>query len=509
MFGDLSVSTTNGSAEDSILVKPISQLLCFLPDVVINLLQNTFVTPQDIQVQDDVYSIKYSPGIIFSGTVPAFDVDFLDPMESITASDTQKGYASVVDALVLNGAKKIDEQASLLGGADFNSINQSIKNNYNYDVSRQIDLSKLDGTTQSYEDETNNAILNTEWKSKSYTIDCAWYSDDRTSIYVIVDYLETIATSNMGATSSEGIVYLYEIDSLENLNKSTSAIGMITDISTETKTYDSTTSILKPIISSWYNALRKIALVGLLSVLVYIGIRIVIASTSAQDKAKYKKMLKDWLIALCILFVLHYIISICTIMVENINEVLKVSTIAENGEDIMMTTLRNEIARGVNWSSVIVQVVLYFVLAIYIIIFTIQYLKRTIYLAFLTVIAPLITLTYPLDKIKDNKSQAFDMWVKDYIFFTLIQVVHLLVYYILVGSSLDLANKGNWIFAIVAIGFLVPAEKIIKKMFGFEKSNTLGAMAAGATGALVMNAMSKLRKRWRKQKKWRISRCRR
>ena len=38
------------------------------------------------------------------------------------------------------------------------------------------------------------------------------------------------------------------------------------------------------------------------------------------------------------------------------------------------------------------------------------------------------TMEELLDKIKDSKSQAFDMWIKDYVFFSLIQVVHLLIY---------------------------------------------------------------------------------
>ena len=225
-----------------------------------------------------------------------------------------------------------------------------------------------------------------------------------------------------------------------------------------------------------------------------------LTSTSAKDKAKYKKMLKDWLIALCILFTLHYIMSITVTVVENINEVLKTSTMGANGEDLMITKIRNNIANAEEWSTVLVEVVMYFVLMVYTIIFTIQYLRRTIYIAFLTMISPLITLTYPLDKIKDSKAQAFDMWIKDYIFFMLIQVIHLLIYYIIIGSSLSLANKVNWVFIIIVIGCLVPAEKIVKKMFGFEKSKTLGAMAAGATGALIMNALNKISRK-RKLKK--------
>ena len=52
-------------------------------------------------------------------------------------------------------------------------------------------------------------------------------------------------------------------------------------------------------------------------------------------------------------------------------------------------------------------VVCYLALVIYTCIFTVQYLKRVVYMAFLTMIAPLIALTYPLDKIKDGKGVAF------------------------------------------------------------------------------------------------------
>jgi hypothetical protein len=64
--------------------------------------------------------------------------------------------------------------------------------------------------------------------------------------------------------------------------------------------------ILRNTVASWYYALRNFAIVALLCVLVYVGIRMII-STLAQDKNKYKTMFKDWLVALCLLFVMHYI----------------------------------------------------------------------------------------------------------------------------------------------------------------------------------------------------------
>ena len=488
------------------LLKPISQFLCYIFDAIIDLLQEMFVTPENIKIENDDYSInysiKYSPAIIFSGQVPALDIDFITPGEGRTGSVTKTEKYSLIDALNMNGAKKVFEKQ--YDGVGFNYVFVTKKGTirdikkdkiYGYDKTREIDIELLEGKIQSLQSEKPEiSFAGGTWDSEANSFECVWYNEDETKLYIIVDYFkikQQMDTSGLYSNVNEGIIYLYELDINEDL-------GEVTDITGEefkeiiyTKHYASSAAILQNVISTWYNALRRIALVGLLSALIYIGIRILLTSTSAKDKAKYKKMLKDWFVALCLLFALHYVMSFTITIVDKISEVFRVSTIAANGEDILMTNVRNTILNGNNWSEVLAYVVIYSVLVVFTIIYTIQYLRRIIYLAFLTVIAPLITLTYPLDKIKDNKSQAFDMWIKDYIFFSLIQVVHLLIYYVFLGSAIDLTNSGNWLFAIVAIAFITPAEKLIKKMFGFEKSKTLGAMAAGATGALVVNAMKK------------------
>ena len=445
MFGDLDTEE-----EDNKLVKPIAQMLCFLPDAILGTFQKMFVTGDDITTGGNgkgKFSIKYSPAVIFSGEVPAFDVNFFNPSNKEIQIIEKKKSDDSKELLAKGGfSKEIAEEAAGKILAKLNYQEGSSK----YDTKKQ-ELIKL------IEEKIGDATIN---KNSKWTANFLYEGIELEAEHVRETLISYVYALPQGTTS--------------------------------TKTIKSTAKVLQNTIATFYNALRKIALVGLLSTLVYMGIRIVLGSTSAKDKAKYKSMLKDWLIALCILFTLHYIMSITVTVVENINEVLKTSTVAANGEDVMMTKLRNNIANSKNWSSVIVEVVLYFILTVFTVIFTVQYFRRTIYLAFLTVIAPLITLTYPLDKIKDSKSQAFDMWIRDYMFFMLLQVVQLLIYYILVGSSLDLSDKGNWIFAIVAISFLVPAEKIIKKMFGFEKSKSLGALTAGATGGLIMNAVNKL-----------------
>lgn len=436
-------------------------------------------------------------------------------------------------------------------------------------------------------------------------------------------------------------------------------------------------SMLRTIISSWYVTLRTIAAVGLLSVLIYIGIRIIISST-AQDKAKYKQRIVDWIVAFCLLFFMHYIMAGVVTIITKLDTVLasgaqigagipvnkdygnvvynnttfteqqvgkeqahrleeiknyllnknidvytkedfgQIEGIGadsaptaylyyyyaknENNREIIVLTIRsqlnlydaqedyskatakkgtystltdNDVERinnylttgswgegyekaditdipdsdvGSNSSSTISvpqnsvvegiasttnskgqkilvaegatstgDKILYYInyarlycnanadnnavgfgfTAIYIILvvltimFLFRYAKRVIYVAFLTLIAPLVALTYPLDKIRDGRAQAFNMWFREYIFNVLIQPFHLLIYTILVGSAMTLAQE-HMIYAVVSIAFLIPAEKLLRKFFGFDQAGTLSAAGSFAGGALFSTLVNRL-----------------
>ena len=122
--------------------------------------------------------------------------------------------------------------------------------------------------------------------------------------------------------------------------------------------------------------------------------------------------------------------------------------------------------------------------------FLVIYIKRLVYIIFLTMIAPLVALSYPLDKMKDGSAQGFNTWLKEYMFNLLIQPMHLLLYYVLVGSAVDLATK-YVIYPLVVLGFMLPAEKVLRKLFGFEKSSTASSLFSGAMGgAAVMQGVN-------------------
>lgn len=259
---------------------------------------------------------------------------------------------------------------------------------------------------------------------------------------------------------------------------------------------------LQPIIASWYVAIRTMSIVGLLSVLVYLGIRMLLSSLAA-DRAKYKQMLFDWVVAICLVFALHYIMSFALTMAETVTAMISsdaegmftvnatnidglgTSTYSITFGSNLMSYVRFMVQAG-DFSTKIAFFALYIMLVIYSIRFTWVYLKRVVNMAFLTLIAPMVALTYPIDKVSDGKAQAFNMWMKEFTYNALIQPLHLLLYIVLLGSAVQLAAD-NPLYAVVCLGFIIAAEKLMKSMFGFNKASggTLGSLA-GAAGVTAL-----------------------
>ena len=273
---------------------------------------------------------------------------------------------------------------------------------------------------------------------------------------------------------------------------------------------------LRDTVATWYVALRNIAIVGLLSALLYIGIRIVISS-SAGDKAKYKQFFVDWVVALCLIFFLHYIMAFTMTMSETVTDVLSgdrtnqgrikevnirltetdgTTTFKDAGTEVCFSSNFTGVARmKADYQGGTLKIgysILYIALTVYTVYFAFVYLKRLLMLAFFTMIAPLVALTYPLDKIRDGKAQAFNYWFKEYMFYALLQPMHMLLYTVFVSSALSVAAN-NLLYAIVALAFIVPAEKIVKQMFGI-KGNTESTLGGFAGGALASQAFNMLRK---------------
>ncbi len=280
---------------------------------------------------------------------------------------------------------------------------------------------------------------------------------------------------------------------------------------------------LRNTVAGWYYALRNFAIVALLSVLVYVGIRM-ITSTISQDKAKYKVMLKDWLVALCLVVVMHYIMIIILNLSSMITDAIagpggaassqteslmqKVGTITEadksytvthdgksydNIRAIMVTTDENNQVTGLEFYDIgnaLAFMLLLLVIIFYTGLFAVKYLKREFTIIFLILLAPISAVTYPIDKIVDGKAQAFNKWFYEFLYNIIIQPFHLLIYVVLAGSATQLAND-NILYSIICFAVMIPAEKFIKEMFGFRDKlgSPLGGFAGGAIASQLFNKM--------------------
>ena len=494
------------------LFKPIAQLICGVGDCIIMVMQKMFLGYWDIQDENDseTYNILYSPGTIFSNKIPALNANFFGTQEEgrkVTTTYQKKDYKTVVDALNMNYAKIIRNWES--NGTIYTTYYSKKKRLINayknaskmWDVIDGNDYIEYEGFSKdnditielknriSNEFSDSSTLFVTNYTTTDQTIEAAWISNKDNCAYIVVT-IESASQTGTN-TSAKFKVVLYQLT--VNGAKSVGDLAATTVTETVEKEGDfvkSSAYVLQSIISKWYKALRLIALVGLLSVLVYVGIRIIISSTG-QEKSKYKKMIMDWLAAVCILFVLQYIMAFTMAITTRLIEIFP-NVVNEIGEDTLMSNLRTTIAKsgGTFW-NVFGETIMYVALVILTCVFTVHYLKRLIYLAFLTMIAPLIALTYPLDKIKDGQAQAFTIWIREYVFNSLLPVIHILIYTIFVTSASELV-KENPLYAVVCIGFIIPAEKFIRKMFGFDKATTTSQLGAAAGGAMVMNAINKI-----------------
>lgn len=285
----------------------------------------------------------------------------------------------------------------------------------------------------------------------------------------------------------------------------------------EAKNNKSIATILHDTIAKWYVALRNLAIVGMLIILLYVGIRIIISST-ASDKAKYKEFLKDWLIALCLLFTLHYIMTFTVTVVNSVTEAIAGGNPGKGTNNIPVIVVEGdaEAAKGATADSAkfkfntdimgyarfliqyddlgtkVLYFIIYMAMVIYTVMFTITYLKRSLTMAFLTMIAPLIALTYPIDKIGDGRAQGFNSWLKEYVYNALIQPFHLIIYTVFAGSAVVDLSAENPIYAIIVLAFISQSEKMLRKFFGFDKASSAGSLGSFAGGAAAMSLTQKL-----------------
>lgn len=223
---------------------------------------------------------------------------------------------------------------------------------------------------------------------------------------------------------------------------------------------------IKQNVAIWYVAIRNIAVAGCAVTLLYVGIRMAIAQT-AEDSAKYKKMLISWFVGVILLFLMHYI-ALIMIKITEIFTTLIVNAVGNDTnitemEVTMLTKIPDDTAKAEGWGKLI-YLIMNFVLVFYQLKFFIMYLFRVLKIFILTIVSPLMCVTYPIDAMGDGKAQGFNNWFRRVMMEIFIQPIHLVIYIVFIYSAGEIA-KTQPLIGIIFIIALDYSEKIVRSAF--------------------------------------------
>ena len=157
--------------------------------------------------------------------------------------------------------------------------------------------------------------------------------------------------------------------------------------------------IIKENVAIWYYVFRTMAILIMLIILLYLGIRMAI-TTVAEKKAVYKQMLVSWVAGFILVFTIHYIMY----FIINVNETF-ISWIVpkyEDGTEISLYESVRTKAYSLKATTGTAGLVMYMVLVYYSIRFLILYFKRYLTIMILALISPFVAVSYAVQKINKN-----------------------------------------------------------------------------------------------------------
>lgn len=237
--------------------------------------------------------------------------------------------------------------------------------------------------------------------------------------------------------------------------------------------------VIKESVAVFYYLTKTIAVFCGLLMLIYLGIRMAV-STVASQMAKYKDMLKDWLVSMILIFLMPYIIGLVNLISGGLVQIIA-NLAPKTFEQNLVWQVLNLIDQTTGWSYVAV-VLMYLVMTFYQIKFFLMYLNRMMSMGFLIIISPLITITYSATKTPiagkgGGKSRMFDTWFKEYTVNAFIQPLHAAIYMVFMVSAAEIFTVAP-LLAVIFFMTLSRAEKIVKNILGMRKMTSIHSMSA-------------------------------
>ena len=245
----------------------------------------------------------------------------------------------------------------------------------------------------------------------------------------------------------------------------------------ETGVNGSTHSIVDKIrdsVSSWYIGMRNLAAALMILIAIYIGIRMAI-STVADEQARYKSMFINWIKGLLLLLSVHFIMVFIIIMSDTSLEIINsIGKTVDTGKEVEATVLETAFNSAIKTKSAtalskynkdhpLYNAIVYLFLVIMYFKFFKLYFYRMLKVMFLVIISPIMCATYAIDKIGDNRSQAFDHFFTEFLTLVFKQPIHLLLYMVFIASADEIIKSAN-LLLIVFFFAMGSMEKMIERV---------------------------------------------
>ena len=192
-------------------------------------------------------------------------------------------------------------------------------------------------------------------------------------------------------------------------------------------------------------------------------------------------MLIGWFESIVIIFAMPYIMAALFTIEEVLIGVfyeLRNSLMGGNTNEVFENVVRNivlELVFSASGIELTMWSIMYWVLLYMEIKFLWTYTKRFFMIGFLVAIAPLVTITYSIDKAGDGKAQAFSNWLKEFMLNVLIQPLHAIIFLVIVMTANNIASKAP-IIAIFLLLSMGTVEKMVRVVFNVSDSVTFNGI---------------------------------
>lgn len=273
-------------------------------------------------------------------------------------------------------------------------------------------------------------------------------------------------------------IFLGGIDILNaNIFKNTTSRGVLSNV--------------VKVVARFYIILRNIAALVMLIALIFLGIKILINSNSPSKKSLYLNAIEDWVMGMVLLIFSHIIMIVIMEIAESLTKTIGA---AMSSSGSLKWELIKNMALSFDSSTQLISLILYVYLIWLTIVFAIAYFKRFFWTCILVVFAPVFAVMHAFGQ---QTKQIYSSWMKEFIMNAMVQPFHIIVYTVLIGIPMDMAegrgwnwagqSNANFTYALIAMSFIRPAEKYLRRLFGLDKG--IANMASHDSGMQTINAV--------------------